>query len=62
MNYCVVVWDSCGKTDQEDLDKLHKRAASIIKRLHSFTIADISHVWLAYTPVPPGIAKVYVSV
>ena len=31
MNYCVVVWDSCGKTDQEYLDKPHSRAASIIE-------------------------------
>ena len=30
-NYCAVVWDSCGKTVREYLDKLQKRAASIIE-------------------------------
>ena len=28
-DYCAVVWDSCGKTDQGYLDKLQRRAASI---------------------------------
>ena len=30
-NYCPVVWDSCSKADREYLDKLHRRAASIIE-------------------------------
>ena len=30
-DYCAVVWDSCTKADREYLDKLHRRAASIIK-------------------------------
>ena len=28
---CAVVWDSCSKVDREYLDKLHRRAASIIE-------------------------------
>ena len=28
---CAVVWDSCSKADREYLDKLHRRAASIIE-------------------------------
>ena len=28
---CAVVWDCCGKADREYLDKLHRRAASIIE-------------------------------
>ena len=30
-DYCAVVWDSCSKADREYLDKLHRRAASIIE-------------------------------
>ena len=30
-DYCAVVWDSCGKTVREYLDKLQKRAAGIIE-------------------------------
>ena len=30
-DYGAVVWDSCTKVDREYLDKLHRRAASIIK-------------------------------
>ena len=30
-DYCAVVWYSCTKADREFLDKLHRRAASIIK-------------------------------
>ena len=31
LDYCAVVWDSCSKADREYIDKLHRRAASIIK-------------------------------
>ena len=30
-DYCTVVWDSCSKADREYLDKLDRRAASIIE-------------------------------
>ena len=31
MNHCCAVWDSCGKTDWDYLDRLHLRAAYIIE-------------------------------
>ena len=30
-DYCAVVWESCSTDDREYLDKLHRRAASIIE-------------------------------
>ena len=30
-DYCAVIWDSCNKTNRDYLDKLHRRAASIIE-------------------------------
>ena len=30
-DYCTFVWDSCSKADREYLNKLHRRAASIIE-------------------------------
>ena len=30
--YCAAVWDGCGKTDRDYLDKLQRRAASIIEK------------------------------
>jgi hypothetical protein len=29
-DYCCVIWDSCGKTNQQYLDKIQKRAAGTI--------------------------------
>ena len=31
-DYCVAVWDGCGKTNRDYLDKLQRRAASIIEK------------------------------
>ena len=31
-DYCAVIWDSCNKANRDYLDKLHRRAASIIER------------------------------
>ena len=30
-DYCATIWDSCGRTNRDYLDKLHRRAASIIE-------------------------------
>ena len=30
-DYCSAVWDSCGKTNRDYLDKVHRRAVSIIE-------------------------------
>ena len=30
-DHCAVIWDSCSKTNRDYLDKLHRRAASIIE-------------------------------
>ena len=30
-DYCATIWDSCGRTNCDYLDKLHRRAASIIE-------------------------------
>ena len=59
---CAVAWDSCSKADRECLDKLHRRAASIIEGFRSLTIADILYFHLAYAPVPPRLSKVHASV
>ena len=61
-DYCPVVWDSCSKADREYLDKLHRRAASIIER-YAVSHSQISYYFrLAYAPVPPGLSKVHASV
>ena len=30
-DYCSAVWDGCGKTNRDHLDKLQRRAVSIIE-------------------------------
>ena len=30
-DYCATIWDSCGRTNRDYLDKLHRRATSIIE-------------------------------
>ena len=30
-DYCATIWDSCGRTNRDYLEKLHRRAASIIE-------------------------------
>ena len=42
-DYRAVVWDSCSKADREHLDKLHRRAASIIEGY------AVSHSLISYT-------------
>ena len=41
-DYCCVIWDSCGKTNQQYLDKLQKRAAGIIEG-HRVNQTDLIH-------------------
>ena len=64
-DYYAVVWDSCSKADREYLDKLHRRhgaaSSQYYKRLHSRTIANISHFRLAFAPVAPGLSKEHTS-
>ena len=60
-DYCAVAWDSCGKTDQEYLDKLQRRAAWIIEGYTFSQWQTFSHIWLAYTPVPQGLSRVRAS-
>jgi hypothetical protein len=41
-DYCCIIWDSCGKTNQQYLDKLQKRAAGIIES-HRVNQTDLIH-------------------
>ena len=55
-DYSAVVWDSCSKADQEYLDKLHRRAVSIIEG-YALPQSQIS-----YTFGSPGLSKVHARV
>lgn len=45
-DYCSIVWDSCGKTNQEFLNRLQRRAVSIIEH-RKIQQCDIGHtvIW-----------------
>ena len=43
-DYCAVIWDSCNKTNRDYLDKLHRRAASIIEG-HKVSQSQVSHIF-----------------
>lgn len=42
-DYCCVMWDDCGKTNQQYLDKLQRRPAGIIEghRVNQTDLIDI---------------------
>ena len=40
-DYCSIVWDSCGLGNKAYLDKLHRRAASVISGLLLFLLRHV---------------------
>ena len=44
-DYCAVIWDSCNKTNRDYLDKLHRRAASIIEG-HKVSQSQVSRIFI----------------
>ena len=42
-DYCCVIWDGCGKTNQQYLEKLQRRAAEIIEG-HRVNQTDLIHI------------------
>ena len=42
--YCCVIWDGCGKTNQQYLEKLQRRAAGIIEG-HRVNQTDLIHIF-----------------
>ena len=43
-DYCVIIWDSCNKTNRDYLDNLHRSAASIIKG-HKVSQSQVSRIF-----------------
>ena len=43
-DYCCVIWDGCGKTNQQYLEKLQRRAARIIEG-HRVNQTDLIHIF-----------------
>ena len=61
-DYCSAVWDGCGKTNRDYLDKLQTRAASIIegRKVEQCEIHDILELANSGFPkkvpnLPPGL-------
>ena len=50
-DYCTVVWDSCSKAGREYMDKLHRRATSIIEG------CAVSQSQISYTSGWPMLQK-----
>ena len=55
-DYCAVAWDSCSKADREYLDKLQRRAASIIEGY------AVPQSQISYTFGLPGLREMHARV